>query len=54
MLEACAEVEVLSTTIPLVAPAAFPGSVKALVMAAGGQVGFPVTSMDTIQPRLLL
>ena len=50
MLDACAEAELLSTTIPLVAPESFAGTDAALSTFVGGHVGLPVTLTDKTQP----
>jgi hypothetical protein len=54
MLEACPNIDVLSTTIPLVEPALFAGVGAVLVTAAGGHAGLPVTLMEITQPALLI
>src|ERR1700730_17166487 len=54
MFDACAEAELLSTMIPLVAPELFAGKDAALLTFIGGHVGFPVTLIEMTQPVLLV
>ena len=49
MLDACGEVDTLSTTNPLVLPAELGGTGTALVTSVGGQVML-VTLSDSTQP----
>jgi len=52
MLDVCAEVEILSTTIPLALPVLLAGKDAVLLTVAGGHDGLPVTLMDTRHPML--